>query len=77
MSPKGSDGPRALADDSEQGARRGVIARAVLIAAVGLVIGTLGSGVAVILVHYAALFAIGTLFAAGIVIAAVAPAMAR
>ena len=46
----------------EPGARRGVMARSALIAGVGLFLGTLGSGVAVILVHYAVLFAIGTLF---------------
>lgn len=46
----------------EPGAGRGVMARAALIAGVGLFLGTLGSGVAVILVHYAVLFAIGTMF---------------
>lgn len=46
----------------EPGARRGVLARSALLAGVGLFLGTLGSGVAVILVHYAVLFAIGTLF---------------
>lgn len=44
------------------GARRGVIARAVFVAGIGLVLGALGSGVAVILVHYAVLFGIGALF---------------
>lgn len=46
----------------EPGARRGVMGRAALIAVVGLFLGSLGSGVAVILVNYAVLFAIGTLF---------------
>ena len=46
----------------EPGARHGVMVRAVFIAGVGLFLGTLGSGVAVILVHYAVLFTIGTLF---------------
>ena len=53
--PRGDDPPKP-------GARRGVMARAALVAGVGLFLGTLGSGVAVILVHYAVLFAIGTPF---------------
>lgn len=54
---------RARGDDgSARGARRGVIARAVFVAGIGLVLGTLGTGVAVILVHYAALFAVAALF---------------
>lgn len=44
----------------EDGTRRAVAARAIFIASLGLVLGTLGSGVAVILVHYAVLFMIGT-----------------
>ena len=44
------------------GARRGVLARAAVIGFVGLTLGVLSSGVAVILVHYAVLFAIGALF---------------
>ena len=44
------------------GARRGVLARAGVIGAVGLTLGLFQSGVAVILVHYAVLFAIGALF---------------
>lgn len=46
----------------EPGVRRGVMARAGFIAGVGLILGLFGSGVAVILVHYAVLFAVGTLF---------------
>lgn len=45
-----------------QGARRGVLARGAFIAAIGLTLGVLQSGVAVILVHYGVLFAIGALF---------------
>ncbi|MFP5347035.1 MAG: heparan-alpha-glucosaminide N-acetyltransferase domain-containing protein [Actinomycetes bacterium] len=44
------------------GSRRGVLARAGFIAAVGLTLGVLPSGVAVILVHYGVLFAVGALF---------------
>jgi uncharacterized membrane protein len=51
------DEPRELL-----GARRGVFGRAAVIAVVGLLLGSLGSGVAIILVHYAVLFAIGALF---------------
>jgi uncharacterized membrane protein len=47
--------PGALA----AGARRGVLARAAFIAAIGMTLGVLSSGVAVILVHYGVLFAIG------------------
>ncbi|WP_341360958.1 heparan-alpha-glucosaminide N-acetyltransferase domain-containing protein [Georgenia sp. M64] len=46
----------------EFGARRGILGRAAVVAAVGLFLGSLGSGVAIILVHYAVLFAIGALF---------------
>ncbi len=46
----------------ESGARRGILGRAAVVAAIGLFLGALGSGVAVILVHYAVLFAIGALF---------------
>ncbi|WP_341241162.1 heparan-alpha-glucosaminide N-acetyltransferase domain-containing protein [uncultured Nocardioides sp.] len=53
--PRGDEPP-------QPGARHGVIARAAFIAGVGLFLGRLESGVAVILVHYAVLFAIGTLF---------------
>jgi len=48
--PRGDEPP-------EPGARRGVMGRAGFIAGVGLFLGMLGSGVAVILVHYAVLFA--------------------
>lgn len=54
--------PRGDEQAEPVGARQGVMARAALIAGVGLFLGTLGSGVAVILVHYAVLFTIGTLF---------------
>lgn len=46
----------------QRGARRGVLGRAAVIAMVGLFLGAVGSGVAVILVHYAVLFLIGTIF---------------
>ena len=54
----GHSGDQALV----RGARRGVLARAGVIGAVGLTLGLLQSGVAVILVHYAVLFAVGALF---------------
>jgi hypothetical protein len=44
------------------GVRRGILARAAFIAAVGLVLAEFHSGIAIILVHYGALFAIGCLF---------------
>lgn len=53
--PRGDEPP-------EPGMRRGVMARAGLIAGLGLFLGTLGSGAAVILLNYSVLFAIGTLF---------------
>ena len=56
-----ANGPRGNVP-VEPGARHGVMARAAVVAAVGLVLGALGSGVAVILVHYAVLFAFGTMF---------------
>lgn len=43
-------------------ARRGTLARAGLLAAIGLILGGLDSGVAVILVHYGVLFVFGALF---------------
>ena len=46
----------------EPGARHGIMARAALIGGVGLFLGGLETGVAIILVHYAVLFAIGTFF---------------
>ena len=53
---RGHDQPLAL------GARRGVLARAGWVALIGMVVGVLPSGVAVILVNYAVLFAVGALF---------------
>ncbi|GAB2682994.1 heparan-alpha-glucosaminide N-acetyltransferase domain-containing protein [Thalassiella azotivora] len=54
------------------GARRGVLARAGIIAVIGLTLGMLESGVAVILVHYALLFAAGSL-ALGLPLRVLAP----
>ena len=52
----------ATARSAGRGVRAGVLARAGFIAGVGLFLGLLGSGIAIILVHYAVLFAIGSLF---------------
>jgi uncharacterized membrane protein YeiB len=52
---------RAAHGGLARGARRGLLARAALIAFLGMTLGVLDSGVAVILVNYAVLFAVGAL----------------
>jgi uncharacterized membrane protein len=55
-------GPRPLGGRPLAVARRGVLARAAVIAVLGLVLGLWPSGVAVILVNYGLLFAVATVF---------------
>ena len=55
-------GERTLRADQLGAARRSVAKRAAVIAAIGLTLGALPSGVAVILVNYALLFGVATLF---------------
>ncbi len=55
-------GPRPPEGPELSAARRGVLGRAAVIAGIGLVLGLVPSGLAVILVNYGALFAVAALF---------------
>ncbi|MEZ5092854.1 heparan-alpha-glucosaminide N-acetyltransferase domain-containing protein [Nocardioides sp.] len=57
-----SGGVRPVSGDARRGARRGLLVRAALIAGWGLILGQLGTSIAVILTYYGALFVLGLPF---------------